>query len=392
MNRHSTRRSALPALLVAAGFGALHGVSGCGQADSSRVDSEPTWLMSCSSDLDCDIGGCECGVCTETCSSSADCSVLGVSGVECAAVPDVCGSAAGSSCRLPCAVDADCSALGAGAVCWGQRCELRASSASSQALCDGSDDIRFLYVRGASDGLLWHTPFTASRDGGFLAIDGQCRFWTANSAHERVTSGTLSSEDAAFFATRVGYDRFAELPPYDDQVPALGVGLSRIWSPASHASCVAGCAEGSDAEGWFRVVAALEDSRVREPFANGQPVSGPLRLVLVGYRGDASQLRTLDRFPQPWPLSRPPSEDELSYAVDFEPPPLDESSGVDITDPGELSALRAARDAFLEIEAGAGYTPLDWIDPATQQELYLHMLLRDELPAPVQAALDRPLF
>jgi hypothetical protein len=35
--------------------------------------------------------------------------------------------------------------------------------------------------------------------------------------------------------------------------------------------------------------------------------------------------------------------------VDVEPPVLDQSSGVDITDPGELLALRAARDVYLEI-------------------------------------------
>jgi hypothetical protein len=45
----------------------------------------------------------------------------------------------------------------------------------------------------------------------------------------------------------------------------------------------------------------------------------------------------------------PPSENELIYAVDVEPPVLDQSSGVDITDPGELLALRAARDVYLEI-------------------------------------------
>lgn len=40
----------------------------------------------------------------------------------------------------------------------------------------------------------------------------------------------------------------------------------------------------------------------------------------------------------------------------------------------------------------AGATALVWTDPETQQSAWFHMLLRDELPAHVQAALERPLF
>lgn len=139
MNRNSMKRSsaALPALLIAAGFGALSGASGCGRAESSRMDSETHWLTSCDSDLDCGTGSCECGVCTEACTSSADCSGLGVAGAECVAQSGACGASTasasapsplGSACLLPCVDDADCTGLGSDAVCESQRCERPASS------------------------------------------------------------------------------------------------------------------------------------------------------------------------------------------------------------------------------------------------------------------------
>src|SRR6187549_3460575 len=134
MNPPMTRsRATLAALLLAATFAALQGASGCGRANSPRFDSETHWLTRCDTYLDCGAGSCECGVCTAPCASDADCSAIGVTGVECVAQSGGCGAsvgstaAASSACLLPCADDADCSALGSGAVCESQRCELPAS-------------------------------------------------------------------------------------------------------------------------------------------------------------------------------------------------------------------------------------------------------------------------
>src|SRR5688572_26385639 len=155
MTRTSTRRSraTLPALFIAAGFAALQGASGCGRADSPRLDSETHWLTTCQSDLDCEAGSCECGVCTTSCASSADCSVFGLEGVECVQQPGVCGASsdgsagASSACFLPCEDNSDCGALGAGAVCQAQRCErlagfLADASTGAALICAGSEVLR----------------------------------------------------------------------------------------------------------------------------------------------------------------------------------------------------------------------------------------------------------
>lgn len=315
MNGNAMKRSraTLPALLIAAGLGALQVGSGCGRADSVRVGSEPP-------------GG--------------------------QGVPDDPVGATGST--------------------------------SAAVLCDGSDDVRFLFVLPGSDGLSGYPSFATVRGEGFVAIDGQCRFWSANGATQRVLSGTLSADSAASFARAIGYEQFAEYPLYDDQQGCTGTGLTRIWSPAGRAHCICACQEDPDLEGWLQVINTMSDPGVKELFANGQSLTSPLQLALIGYP------RILD-VPVPWPLSRAPTQNEIYYSPDFDPPFLDESSGAKITDPGELSALRATRDNYVG-GAPQDFTPLVWTDPETQQPAWFHMILRDELPAHVQAALERPSF
>jgi hypothetical protein len=132
------------------------------------------------------------------------------------------------------------------------------------------------------------------------------------------------------------------------------------------------------------VINAISDPAVNPVFASGQTLTIPLRLALIGYP------RIIDE-PVPWPLSRSPAKNEIYFSADFDPPLLDESSGVEITDPGELSALRGTRDTYVG-GASPDFTPLVWMDPETRQAAWFHMVLRDELPAHVQAALEQPLF
>ena len=50
--------------------------------------------------------------------------------------------------------------------------------------------------------------------------------------------------------------------------------------------------------------------------------------------------------------------------------------------------LRAARADYAERVLGAESTPLLWTDPATQSEVGLVMLLRDEPPSAVRDAIQ----
>jgi hypothetical protein len=407
----------LPALLVAACLGALQGASGCGRAESPQIDSETHWLTICDGDEDCGAGSCECGVCTQPCATSADCAGLGLAGVECLPLSDACASAAsepasdGAACLLTCADDGDCAALGAGARCESQRCERielasldgiggssgsdgsgvagvgqagsggqagGSSASAGAALCDGSEDIRFVYFVGGGFVSTYYS-FTASRGLGFLAIDGQCQFWRSTEPGGVVSAGTLDPEDAETFASTLDYERVLAARDYEDPPSCTDGGTRVVWTPDSRMTCSCGpCSDNPNApSGWTIAFRTMSDARLNDWFGSGQPMTGPARMVLLILQDSASEPNPL----LPWPLSREPRDNEWHLA----PASLDESSGVELTDPDELSLLRATRATYLERVPGSDHTQIAHSTPSSIGAF--DMLLRDELPAPVQAAL-----
>jgi hypothetical protein len=423
MNRSPLKsaRVQLPALLAACV--ALLNSASCGRADSSRVDSETHWLVSCESDLDCGAGSCECGVCTETCVTTSDCAGAGVAGVECAPLSGACGesgagaagaaSAVGGACLLSCVEDADCAALAADAVCERQRCEQpprasvsesggasgsggtgsaggasavagsggqAASSGESAAgaLCDGSDGVRFVWLVGGGFVDSYYA-FTANRGVRFLAIDGSCRFWRSTGPSGTVSSGTLTAENAAAFASTLNYERVLDIGSYEDPPTCTDGATSVIWTPDSRITCSCGpCSDSPDApSGWSIAFRTMSDARLDEWFANAQPSTGPARLALVDLVERPPMFE-----PLAWPLAREPRDSEVSTSFP------DESSGAEITDPDELTLLRESRATYAERVPIANFTPLLYSGIGAEDALvFFHMLLRDELPEPVDAAL-----
>jgi hypothetical protein len=120
------------------------------------------------------------------------------------------------------------------------------------------------------------------------------------------------------------------------------------------------------------------DPRLDAWLDSAQPLTGPARLALMGYETPLP-----DPEPTIWPLARDPAEDEV-YPIVVDPPLLDESSGVLVSDAGELTSLRETRTAYLALHPGADYTPML---SSRNSDVGFHMLLRDELPLPVQEAL-----
>jgi hypothetical protein len=394
MNRAPlTSRAPLPALLIAAYLAALGGAS-CGRAESPQLDSETHWLTTCDSDQECGAGRCECGVCTTPCVSSADCAGLGVAGVECVPLSGACASLAsatgesseGAACLVSCTDDGGCSGLGAGARCESQRCERpglagvngTGGGSSSSALCDGSEDIRFVWFVGGGFVSNYYS-FTESRGLGFLAVDGQCRFWRSTEPGGVVYAGVLEPEDAESFASTLDYERVLGIGTFEDPPDCTDGGTDVIWTPESRITCSCGpCSSNPSApSGWTVAFRTMSDARLDDWLGNAEPMTGLARMALVGF-GDFIN----DPNPLLWPLSRSPRPSEIHSA----PGPIDESSGAEVTDANELSLLREARATYLERQPGSDHTLLVQITASSTGSRF-HMLLRDEVPAPVQAAL-----
>jgi hypothetical protein len=395
MNRAPVKpsRAPLPALLIAACLAALEGAS-CGRAESPLLDSETHWLEACDSDQDCGAGRCECGVCTSPCVTNADCAGLGVAGVECVPPSGTCASLAsatgesfeGAACLLSCVDDADCGGLGAGARCESERCERPTLSSlndtggasTGAALCDGSEDIRFVWLEGGGFVSSYYY-FTESRGVSFVAIDGQCRFWRSTAPGGVVYTGVLEPEDATSFASAVDYERVLEIGTFEDPPDCNDGGTNVIWTPESRITCSCGpCSSDPSAPpGWTVAFGAMSDARLDAWLRNAQPMTGPARMALVGFEDFIN-----DPNPLLWPLSRSPRPSEMHSA----PGSLDESSGAEVTDANELSLLRETRATYLAREPGSDHTLLEQITPSSTRSRF-RMLLRDELPAPAQAAL-----
>lgn len=403
--QHGPFRARSRLVLAFAGLLAVQSAGACGEARTEDTGSETHWLLRCNSDLECGEGSCECGVCSKPCDTSADCGALGLGSVECVSSTNCEVGAIGSSpaegavCLLPCDVDADCSEL-PGAICRSQRCEVPESAlgdgeaippsgtltnGSVETLCDGSEDVRVAFASSRNfldvSGVYYY--FAQSHGDAFFAIDGQCRFWQGRLAGGQVYSGTLSAEAAQALAVEVGLGHVSEHGTYADDEGCDDGASSVLWTPAGSIRCNCLCAENPDASAaWRRAFRAAERAR-SELFVSGQPMTGPAQLGLTGFGA------VLAAFPQPWPLERAPRANEtVEVYSSTGSVSLNESSGVLMTDASELSLLRVARNLYQGSVAGSEHTPMVWTNPETGEVQGFDMLLRDEVPAAVQDALD----
>ncbi len=381
----------------------LHAASACGRVRAGDTGSETHWLVSCDSDLECGEGSCECGVCSQACVTMADCGALGIAGVECLPTAGACDSGGASGglavaggglvCLLPCAQDVDCAELGTEASCENQRCELPpgnsvvggSSSASLEipTLCDGSEEIRVvnLDAGGFVDSSF---VFVASYGFTFFAIDGQCRFWQGRGPDGSVYSGSLSNQEAQAFARAIGFGHLSDYSLFRDYECDDGGG-QLLWTPEGHISCGCDCGNNPDAPAsWRAAFNATSEARVNL-LVSGQIIRGPAQLALVPMNDPL-----LKSGAPAWPLERAPTAREIvpGPVVGGDLPQLQESVGALITDPAELFNLRGLRADYSGPVAHSASTPVLWTNPDTQVVEGFYMLLRDEVPASVKAALE----
>lgn len=126
------------ARLLAVAMGGFLLAGACGGL-GPRTGSETNFLSSC--DATCDAGlTCLCGVCTQPCSDTDECTALG-SGAECTAEVEpppnrACPEQEAAFCDRPCSDDADCASLGRTFLCQNRYC--REPEAVTPATCAAS--------------------------------------------------------------------------------------------------------------------------------------------------------------------------------------------------------------------------------------------------------------
>ncbi|MEL6177639.1 MAG: hypothetical protein AAFS10_01740 [Myxococcota bacterium] len=101
-----------------------------GVDDDATLGSESHWLVYCDVAQACGDGTCTCGVCSDACTTDADCSAIPGASV-CVGAEDGCGVGV---CGQACSTDADCAASGLS-------CQDGSCRASGQWVCDGLQQV-----------------------------------------------------------------------------------------------------------------------------------------------------------------------------------------------------------------------------------------------------------
>jgi hypothetical protein len=241
------------------------------------------------------------------------------------------------------------------------------------ALCDGSEDVRLLYVNRGGGPLEPAFSFYGAYGHEFFVITGRCQYWAGASGLSGIRSGTLDVAAADGIARKLHHADFASLPASSGQsCPDASVrGLSDgTRTVLCHCTCPT---DGPPA--------------VRETFTNlraiqEQLVAGPaaeLPIRVLAYATDdkpGSNDRSLS-----WPLSWSPAQ----VLADGQTAPAPDAGRL-VSPVAELAALRTLRTTAMQ------QSMYNAVRVKTGTNEIYRVYLRDEAPAAVARALDRVRF
>lgn len=355
----------------------------CGsQVSGGNTGSETHWLQSCDSDADCGVYSCLCGVCSRSCDDNDECD--GASGIEsrCESTSQlscsgetpvrICVNDANSSQESPDAAPPNTvtpdAAPSATATSDSVMTEPVTPSNGSQ-ICDGSDDIRWVFYT-EPPGLLGGTESFFLTYYGYqsLAIDGNCNFW--GSTFGKMVSGKLTNSQVleAYQSAQYGrLDRFGEAP-----LPQPDAPISIIWDPSGTIHGNTGSqSPGSDPEYFEALVQAQQ--LTDEVIALGEPSRGPLRAIFLPLREGASDVAS-------WPLELDPTQ-VIRESNDWSTGYFKADTGVLFEAGSRANTLRTALDSSRAHFRYSGTESVDFIvaardEPPTRVAAFVHSVVR----------------
>lgn len=251
-------------------------------------------------------------------------------------------------------------------------------SLNNGALCDGSSDVRLVFLVNGGRKTVPDSYFYFGYEQQFLAIDGQCHFWTTETDDGRVLEGDLSLERAQELEQQLSFESLGHLG-FRDGGCTLPERLF-LWTPGGAAGCLCGC-DGGGAELTLAVDTGL--ALLKELANLGTVTIGALSAAVLETDAAAEDGSV------PWPLATDPKL-YFSYPATTGLPPLSGGTGsATVQDSEDRRLLRAMRDDYWQSAAFDGehprYTPV-YHDREAREGLRAY--LRDEVPDIVREAID----
>jgi hypothetical protein len=209
-------------------------------------------------------------------------------------------------------------------------------------ICDGSTDIRLLYMVGGGGQIEAGSVVMSENGHALLAVDGQCRFGAYRDRWSEVRAGVLSETDEARLAETLELSKWSS---WKGDWGGGGVdGGTATFRFGADAIVFGGGGPGSEPPFDRRTLNASLDAAFDEILSGYPAPTGPGRIVVV--RREADDVKQYPKVP--WPASLDPESIALSWGEAYALPPG--SSTLTSAEDGE--AFRSARAAYLRGDHG----------------------------------------
>ena len=189
-------------------------------------------------------------------------------------------------------------------------CEERTAGGDLKLLCDGSEDIKMLFVFGLGafkpgDTYTPEAEVIFSENGGFLYIKGNCEYWASEASPDPMVGdriGTLSEREAADFVADLKYSQWDDLQGEYTGGQVSHGGKVYLRNDDVELSCYGERTESDEAPEKIRTIISNAWQWRRCLWEKGTKPSGALRVTASIVRNPDSVIEHHGEYLFEWPL------------------------------------------------------------------------------------------